>query len=686
MVSSRNLVEVGISMVLQDQFSANASQIAGSFGAMMSQIQTASQAALGTWKPLIGAGTAILSSYTNAVREFAEVQNELFLVQKMSGASAEDMKGLTQLTRDINMEVPLTAQDIASAEKYLAMAGNSASDIENLIRPVAQLSSVLQVAAGGKGGTADMLTNIMKMFQLPTENATAVADDLFTAVTNSNMSLQDLQDSFKYAGAEAHASGLSMQETAAAIGLLGDIGIQGSSAGTALANSLRYLKQSITGYKKNGLSAMNALGISPEQLVDAKGNLKDLSTIYQTFFEAAKKSGYGNVELTNLFNQIFGVRGNRNMLSVVAQLGDQNNAYNKIMAAVQANDGILNTTTEERLDTVQGKIDQLTSALNNLHQGVGEALEGPFKSVLTLLTGITRVIYNITQNSIGAWLVKTVAIGVAVGVIINSIRMLQTFFRVLNLLSAQLSGSANGTAGAIGRGNGAASMMEGHLRMCLLYMRQMATMQMMGMMTPGQNITMGNVMYGIGNRGSRKGQPYVRTMGANGTWGRANYNPTVVQRTVTPAVINTSRPSFVRNVGSAVSKGAGAATKFGMGRALGAIGSMGLGLMGGPIGLGITAIATFGPMIYDAIKENTNEEKEQTKQMEQERIERLNSMSAGEYQKEKELEQITAIRKVLEQMNNKNKDKDIQVVINGVPITVPADTEVDASDLFGGMF
>jgi hypothetical protein len=197
---------------------------------------------------------------------------------------------------------------------------------------------------------------------------------------------------------------------------------------------------------------------------------------------------------------------------------------------------------------------------------------------------------------------------------------------------------------------------------------------------------MGNVMYGIGNRGSRKGQPYVRTRGANGRWGRANYNPAAVQQTVTPAVINNSRPSFVRNLGPGINGGGGNAPKFGMGKALGIAGSMGLGLLGGPWGLAITALATFGPMIYDAIKENTNEEKEQTKQMEQERIDRLNSMSAGEYQKEKELEQITAIRKVLEQMNDKNKDKDIQVVINGVPITVPADTEVDASDLFGGMF
>lgn len=688
MVSSRNLVEVGISMVLQDQFSANASQIAGSFGAMMNQINTAAQAAQGAWKPLISIGTGILSGYAKAFREFGEVQNEMFLVQKMSGSSAEDMKRLTQLTRDINMEVPLTAQDIASAEKYLAMAGNSAKDIENLIRPVSQLSSVLGIAAGGKGGTADMMTNIMKMFQLPTENATAVADDLFTAVTNSNMSLRDLQDAFKYAGAEAHASGLSMQETAAAIGLMGDIGIQGSSAGTALANSLRYLKQSITGYKKGGLSAMNALGITPEDLVDARGNLKSLTTIYSTFFEAAKKAGYGNVELTNLFNQIFGVRGNRNMLSVVAQLGDQNNAYSKIMEVMTTNEGVLQTVTEERLETINGKVEQLNSAINNLNQGIGESVEGPFKLVLSTLTGAVKIIYAITQNGFGAWIIQTGAIATIVGVIVNGFRMLRTFFHVLNTLSTQLGASTNGTATGIGRGSAGAAQMEGHLRMCLFYMRQMATMQMMGMMKPGMTMPLGNgYMYGIGSRGKVAGMPYVQQVGPNGRpIGPRDYGAQNVQRITTAGVIRQSRPTFVSPTTGRAPAPTGGGAKFGLGRVLKSGASLGMGLLGGPVGLAITGLAIVGPMIYDAVKSNGEEEKRQRELMEQDRMDKLNQMSASEYQKEKELEQMQAIRKILEKMSDSRKEDNIQVVINGVPINVPAGQDVDASDLFGGMF
>lgn len=65
--------------------------------------------------------------------------------------------------------------------------------------------------------------------------ATKVTDDLYTAVTNANMSLTDLAQAITYAGADMANAGYDLRQTAAAIGVLGDMGIQGSSAGTCIS-------------------------------------------------------------------------------------------------------------------------------------------------------------------------------------------------------------------------------------------------------------------------------------------------------------------------------------------------------------------------------------------------------------------------------------------------------------------
>ena len=68
---------------------------------------------------------------------------------------------------------------------------------------------------------------------------------------STNVDLGMLGESFKYAAPLAKAAGWSFEETAAAIGFLGNAGIQGSMAGTGLNNMLATLSDtSSTGGKK----------------------------------------------------------------------------------------------------------------------------------------------------------------------------------------------------------------------------------------------------------------------------------------------------------------------------------------------------------------------------------------------------------------------------------------------------
>lgn len=86
------------------------------------------------------------------------------------------------------------------------------------------MPGLLNMAAAGQtelGETADITSNILQGFGLQAEETGRVADVLTKAFTNSNVDLQMLGETMKYVAPQAAAAGFSLEEMAAASGLLG---------------------------------------------------------------------------------------------------------------------------------------------------------------------------------------------------------------------------------------------------------------------------------------------------------------------------------------------------------------------------------------------------------------------------------------------------------------------------------
>ena len=318
MNTSRSIVEVGVAMVLKDRFSQEAGKISGSFRTMMNDMNTWNRGIQMSASNTMDFGMQLVGGMARAYKYSAGVQNEVWTASKIAGATIAEQREMLQLAKDVNEITPLTASDVASGQRYLAMAGNKFDAIKEMIGPASKLASIFTMPVGQKGGVADLITNIMSMYQIPMGEAARVTDDLYTAVTNANISLTDLAQSISYAGADMATAGVDLRQTAAAIGVLGDMGIQGSMAGTSLANMIRYLQLSLVNQKKKGYNALADLGLSPDEFFDAQGNLIDLYTIYQKFAKAAVDLP-SRIETPTFFN-IFGVRGNRGMLPVLRDI------------------------------------------------------------------------------------------------------------------------------------------------------------------------------------------------------------------------------------------------------------------------------------------------------------------------------------------------------------------------------
>ena len=152
--------------------------------------------------------------------------------------------------------------EAAEGMNFLAMAGFEVAEV------MTALPHALNLAAAGNmelGRSADIVTNIMRGFNIEADRTEEVTDILTKTFTNANANLEQIGESMAFAAPVAKAFGQTIATTAAAVGMLGDAGIQGSRAGTAMRQMLIQLS------KKS-----KDLGITVRK---ANGDFRDLSDI-----------------------------------------------------------------------------------------------------------------------------------------------------------------------------------------------------------------------------------------------------------------------------------------------------------------------------------------------------------------------------------------------------------------------
>lgn len=462
-------------MVLRDKFSSETGKISQSFNNMMNDMNDWNRAIQMSAGNAVQNSMKFLGGMAEAYQYSAKVQDTIFMASKIAGATAEQQTEMMQLAQAVNAVTPLTAADIASGQRYLAMAGNTVEQIKDMTGPAAKLASILGQSFGGKGGVADLMTNIMSMYVIPSQQATKVTDDLYTAVTNANISLTDLAQAITYAGADMANAGYDLRQTAAAIGVLGDMGIQGSSAGTALANMIRYLQLSLADQKKKGFSALTSLGLSPQDFFDAEGNLIRLDKVYRKFGEALMNKPL--LERTKAFYNIFGVRGTRDISNQIRNMMSGSDKMTKILEQYDKNSGIVEQVTEERLKTPQGIIEAFKSNFENLVVNIGSTLADVFNPILTVFTKISQWVQGIAGTIGGQIVVKALAWGSITALVVNGYRYLAATGRMLSTYMQQTNTQSQATASGVSKSASAAAVLEARLIHITQIMREQYYLQ-----------------------------------------------------------------------------------------------------------------------------------------------------------------------------------------------------------------
>lgn len=334
----------------------------------------------------VATGTGILYSGARLIApgiEFGAQISELQAITRLERDS-EAFQALRQQARDLGGTTAFSATEVAAGQTFLARAGFTPEAIR------ASMGDVLDLALANNtdlARTADIASNIAGVFKIDPAiegNFTRLTDVLSGTAARANVSLEMLGETMKHMGG-AEDLGLTVEQAASIAGLLGNIGIQGSMAGTAS----KALVNRLTAPAKAGREALAELGL---EIKNAEGGMRTIPDILRDLNNATKTMG--SVDRKAILTRIFGQEAGSGLTELVNQMAIGGMDY--MLDELQDLQGENARMAATMADNLSGDLKGFRSAWEDIGIGIADVNDGPLREWVQTWTGVIR--------SIGAWI------------------------------------------------------------------------------------------------------------------------------------------------------------------------------------------------------------------------------------------------------------------------------------------
>src|SRR5690625_993864 len=263
------------------------------------------------------------------------------------------------------------------------------------------IEHTLNLAAAGGLELADsamIMANSMNQFGMDASEADRVADVFAYTAANAGTDVTQLGDAMEYAGANAAAAGMSIEEASAFIGILGDAGITGSKAGTSLNAMLRDLK-------KNSEDGAIAVGEQSVALYDAEGNMRNMPEVIGEIISATETMS--NEQRDAALSTIFGDQALVGFNAIASKGAD---SVSNLADELYDSGGAAKNMADEMQDNLLGALTELDSAFEGVQIAIGTALIPAIQAVAEWLKSLADWFNNLdepTQRSIAIFMALT---------------------------------------------------------------------------------------------------------------------------------------------------------------------------------------------------------------------------------------------------------------------------------------
>ncbi|MDL0127065.1 phage tail tape measure protein [Halobacterium salinarum] len=319
-----------------------------------------------------GATTALAGSLAMLTQQHGQTEQTFARLQTVAGATDEQMEQMRSTAMQIGIDLPISMRQAASAMEQLSFAGFNA---EESISAVAGVADLAVASSLNMGQAARTTASALRTFGLEADETHQVTATLAATFSSSATSIAELSSAVERVGSTARAAGISIQETAAALGALADRGIRASRAGTALDTTLTRI---ISG-SGQAEKALERLGLATEDLVNSQGELRDLPEVFSVLGDEMQGLD-SDAERLAVATQLAGQRGARALLPLLENSEDLNEKMGQIFRSeVQESIGALNQLSEEELagveEALQMDVDRSNFAPEDLVAGLEQMHE-----------------------------------------------------------------------------------------------------------------------------------------------------------------------------------------------------------------------------------------------------------------------------------------------------------------------
>ncbi|WP_432157944.1 phage tail tape measure protein [Streptomyces sp. bgisy153] len=326
------------------------------------------------------AGGALLLGTGQIIEEGNRYQRQMNLFRAVTGATAAQMKRAAVVAQELGNDLTLpttTSADAAEGMVELSKAGFRADQSIDAVRASLQLAAAADVNAAT---SAKYLGDIMDQYGLGADQAAKASDTLAATANNASGSITDIYYSMRYAGPVAHALGVSLQDTAAAVGMLGKSGLLGQTAGT----SLRGIFANLAAPTPQMRGALKNLGIDAW---DAQGRFRGLRTVIDGLSKAERSMS--QQDFTAAVTRAFG----KPALSGAVALAHQGTESFDALSMAVRQTGAAASITASRGQGLTGAMTQLRTQARQtgiaLYEGMAPGLEWVTRLLTRGMAGAT---------------------------------------------------------------------------------------------------------------------------------------------------------------------------------------------------------------------------------------------------------------------------------------------------------
>ena len=315
----------------------------------------------------------VVAGFGAAIKTGADFEQQMARVGAIAGSSKSDLKSLSDQAVDLGAKTSLSASEVAKGMEELAALGMNTNQI---MKAMPGVISAAEASGSDLATTATIMASSLNSFNLKASDSSHVADVLATAANDSAADVQYMGDALKYAGTPAHALGITLEDTSAAIEVMSNSGLEGSQAGTALrASFIRLAKPT-----KASQKAMDELGVS---LTNSKGQFVGMPNLIGQFKSSLQ--GMTKEQKLAYVSQIVGTEAASGFLALIDAGPSKIKKYSD---SLKDSNGASKEAADKMKDNLKGSLEQLHGAFESLGITIGKAFSPVLRKLADVVTAV----------------------------------------------------------------------------------------------------------------------------------------------------------------------------------------------------------------------------------------------------------------------------------------------------------